>query len=361
MVNLGLLKPAFEKLYSAALVGSGWEDALEDVSRFGGSRGVVIMHNRNRRIVAAISNTAINEPLANYVAGKSPPNSRQTKVSHDFDPGFRIDQDDYDSGDMARDQYYQDYLRPLGLFWHANARLKTEGSDEVAVGFKRELKSGPYEEADKAALDLLLPHVRACARITECVFDAETRGLVRGLHRGGRPVLEFDAWGRVRQQHGNFDGTAGPLSVRSGRAVAAKPQAQNDLEKAIARATDHPQRSTALLLNDSAGNSHVFQIVPIFGQARDVFLSTSAVGVLISRTKRNRVTVERGYAMDLFGLTLREAQIVDGLCRGYSIRDIATELRVVPETVRFHLKSVFEKTGAHRQAEVVALFAQLIY
>src|SRR5205823_3560512 len=115
-------------------------------------RGVVIMHNRNRKLVAAVANSDIQAEVDAYLAGKAPQNSRQVKVSHDFDPGFRIDQDDYRARDISADAYYQEYLRPIGLGWHANARLQMEGTDEVAIGFKRDLDRGPYEDADKRVL-----------------------------------------------------------------------------------------------------------------------------------------------------------------------------------------------------------------
>jgi DNA-binding CsgD family transcriptional regulator len=65
-------------------------------------------------------------------------------------------------------------------------------------------------------------------------------------------------------------------------------------------------------------------------------------------------------ARELFRLTNREAQIAGLLFAGRSTGEIAAALAVVPETVRFHFRSIFEKTGARGRAEVVALLAQLV-
>jgi DNA-binding CsgD family transcriptional regulator len=355
------LQPSVEKLYDAALVGDGWSDALETLSRAGGSRGVMLMHNRNRKLLASITNAEIREPVAQYLAGDAPPNSRQTRVSftHDVKPGFVVDYDDYDVPEIARDPYYQEFLRPLGLGWHANARVKIAGGDEIAISFKRELKAGPYDEADKRTLNRLLPHLKVITRLAESVFDAETRGMVRALHQRGRPVLEFDAWGLVRRQHGSFDGSRGPLTVVGARVTAAEPTAQSQLDAAIFSAARFPRRPAPLLLNDRWGNRYVFQIIPILGRARDVFSSSSALGVLIGQPRRNSLIIDRDLAIALFGLSVREAQIVAQLCEGASTAEISISLRIVPETVRFHLKSIFEKTGVHRQTELVALLAPL--
>jgi DNA-binding CsgD family transcriptional regulator len=351
---------ACDRINDAALIGDGWPQALEALSRAAGSRGVMIMHNRNQRLVSFVSDESIREPIEYYLAGKAPPNARQTKIRHDTDPGFRVDYDDFQTSQIAFDPYYQDYLRPIGLHWHANARLKMEGVDEIAISFKRELKHGHYDVADKRMLDHILPRLRAAAHITECVFDAEARGMVRALHQRGRQVLEFDAWGRVRRQHGNFDGSEGPLAVIRMRAVTAEPRTQVDLDKAIEKAVRQPQRQSLVLLSDVTGKRYLFQIVPVLGRARDVFFATSAVGVLIGRPKLSSSAIDMNLASEMFRLTIREAQIVGFLCEGRSTVEIAAKLAVVPETVRFHLKSIFDKTDARSRVEVVALLAQLV-
>jgi DNA-binding CsgD family transcriptional regulator len=50
-----------------------------------------------------------------------------------------------------------------------------------------------------------------------------------------------------------------------------------------------------------------------------------------------------------------EERVADLLCRRMTPARIAAELGISVETVRCHLKQAFAKTGAHRQAELVAL------
>ncbi len=64
MTNVGTLQPGVEKLYDAALLGDGWSDALETLSRAGGSRGAMLMHNRDRKLLASLTNEDIREPVA---------------------------------------------------------------------------------------------------------------------------------------------------------------------------------------------------------------------------------------------------------------------------------------------------------
>ena len=55
----------------------------------------------------------------------------------------------------------------------------------------------------------------------------------------------------------------------------------------------------------------------------------------------------------LFNLTLTEARLVTSLVRGQSLDDYAKQSSVSINTVRTHLRRVFDKTGTHRQTELV--------
>ncbi|MCW6530220.1 LuxR C-terminal-related transcriptional regulator [Sphingomonas sp. MMSM20] len=57
----------------------------------------------------------------------------------------------------------------------------------------------------------------------------------------------------------------------------------------------------------------------------------------------------------LFGLTRAEAAVAALLAKGMSVDEAAGRLGVYVSTVRSHLRSIFSKTGAARQSELVHL------
>jgi DNA-binding CsgD family transcriptional regulator len=59
-----------------------------------------------------------------------------------------------------------------------------------------------------------------------------------------------------------------------------------------------------------------------------------------------------------FGLTTAEARLVLRLMMGDSLQCAANALGIKYETVRTHLKSIFQKTGTRRQAELVIVVIQ---
>ena len=59
------------------------------------------------------------------------------------------------------------------------------------------------------------------------------------------------------------------------------------------------------------------------------------------------------FLKDRFDLTPAEARLVARLMTGESLRSCAKALGIKYETLRSRLKSVFQKTKTHRQAELV--------
>jgi len=61
-----------------------------------------------------------------------------------------------------------------------------------------------------------------------------------------------------------------------------------------------------------------------------------------------------------FRLTEAEARLAAKLARGESLENVADQFGIGKETARSQLKSIFGKTGVHRQGELVALLARLL-
>ena len=56
------------------------------------------------------------------------------------------------------------------------------------------------------------------------------------------------------------------------------------------------------------------------------------------------------------GLTEREEQILSRLAKGYSNKEIASLLNVSLETVRTHLRHIYEKLHVHSRTEALARY-----
>src|SRR5260370_16036997 len=107
------------------------------------------------------------------MAGGVAPSPWRFYPDHVYGSGFRIDHDVWTDDEMRRDPYYQEFLRPRGVFFHAKARLCSEAGERVSLTLKRRFRLGPYEPADIAALDSLLPELHTAFQVARRVLAAE--------------------------------------------------------------------------------------------------------------------------------------------------------------------------------------------
>lgn len=361
MIDRGSIRAAVDDVVAAALLDEGWNAALTRFAHAAGARDAVLMRNTRHATVVGVATEEAAGTVADFIAGKAPPSSRYERVKADPNGGFRIDHDDYSDAELQHDPFYQEFLGPAGVFWHANAILLFGPDEMIELSLKRQATKSPYTRQNMAILDQALPELRAAARIAKTSLDAEVRGMERLLRNRGDVIVRLDGRGRVLggQPFGEAGGMP-PLRVIRRRLIAEGTAAQAGLDRAIGAALAPPGRVTLALLTGGDGRRYVMQIHPLTGRTRDVFHSAAALGVLIERdrapTRRKATPSELG---ELFGLTDREADVASLLTDGLEIASVAQELRISLETARTYLKYAFEKIGVTRQAELVALLARL--
>ena len=66
---------------------------------------------------------------------------------------------------------------------------------------------------------------------------------------------------------------------------------------------------------------------------------------------------ERDAVKRCYGLSDREAQVVDLVLRGYGNRDIALSLGIASTTAKKHLSSIFNKVGVDSRAQLISRLA----
>ncbi len=360
MIHAGALRTATDDIVAAALLGDGWEDALTRFADAADAGGASLMCNHGPRLAATLYTPSIEEPVRQFLAGRTPPLSRQVRARTGLQYRFRVDHDDFTAEALRVDAYYQEFLRTHGFFWHANATLAGEGPETIDLSLKRRLAAGPYAPADVAKLDAVLRDLRLMVRLTTGLFDARAGGVVELLRQRGEPVFELDAWGRVRRTHGGEPDGDCPVRVIGRRLTVADGAAQRALDRAVMAAARGSERIGAVNLPPDGAQRYAVQIIHLAGRARDIFMASAAVAVLLtSPTRPAHQRLERVLVRDAFQLTDRETDVAVLVGEGMSVERIAQTLGLQVATLRGYLKSVFEKTGTSRQAELAALLGRL--
>jgi DNA-binding CsgD family transcriptional regulator len=360
MLSIDGIHTGADDLVSAAILGEGWEAALERFAHAAAARDAVLMRNRGHGMLAAITSAEVAGPVAEFAAGLAPPNSRYLRMKP-FYSGFRIDHDDYSDADLARDPFYQEFLRPRGMFWHANTILAPGADEFVELSLKRRPEVGPFQVDDKALLNSVLPELHAAARIAKGILDAEARGMAWLLGRRGAPIIELDHKGRVLpgQAAGEGNPTC-PVRIMRQRLVATDRAEQPVVDRAVAAALSRTGQLGLAALTGADGRRYLLQVHPVPGRARDIFSSAAALVLLIERD-RAPATLRSDLAglRSAYGLTEQEMNVAALLAEGLDLNAIAARLGIRTSTARTYLKDALQKTGATRQAELVALVARI--
>jgi len=90
-----------------------------------------------------------------------------------------------------------------------------------------------------------------------------------------------------------------------------------------------------------------------------VFSTAPAAALVLIVDHEREAYLPPADLQDVYDLTPAEAEVAARVLRGHGLQYVADELRVTLSTVRVHLQHVFEKTGTHRQAELVRLLIEL--
>lgn len=155
----------------------------------------------------------------------------------------------------------------------------------------------------------------------------------------GRRLLFASQRGRAMLAEGRL------LREEAGRVVAALPADESCLDEALGEATRTLQ-SAPVRLGGRARPLSLGCVLPLGGEEAALVLATPG--------EEGR-PMAGGMAAAWFGLTPTEARLAGLLAQGRSLQEVGEQLRISLGTARTHLKSIFLKTGASRQSELVRL------
>ncbi len=361
---------AADRMLEAALLGDGWTAALSGFADVAGAHGAVLVGELTRPDdpwaevkMTIVPTPSIAQHIAEYLAGRIPPDPRISRVRPSRTGGFLTDFGSFSPEEIARDPYYVEYLRPLGLGWHACAFLADWSShDSLYLNLKRRYRDGHYEPYDILTIDGALPTLRTAVKIAHMRLDAQTRGYAQGLGAGGEAIFELDALGNATPVNDAAARLLGGDLVLEHRCLTARhADNRRRLERAIGAALARPAcTGFAVLVTGQAARRLVVRTVPVPGVARAAF--GAAIALVVVDTWRQPEAPSPHFVRALrqaFDLTRMEAHVASLVAAGVSPMRVAGILGIAEGTARNHLKSAMAKIGVNRQAELAALTAQL--
>ena len=214
------------------------------------------------------------------------------------------------------------------------------------------------------ALEKLEPHLKNCMDIRARLRQLETglHSLTAALDVLGHGIVLLDRHGGVAHcnaQAGTLLGQTCPLMVRNGRLRARKPRLDKRLQELIAQAlggelnagAKHAGTLSAAEEDEEAGLRVL--VCPAGSSVDDS--SAGIAGIVLLSQDAPLSLSKVAFLLRRFALTRSETRCAMLFASGCSIDEVGSQLHTTRNTVKAHLRSLFSKTGAKRQAALVAI------
>jgi DNA-binding CsgD family transcriptional regulator len=344
-----------DKVYEAAVIPELWQTVLDNVASRIGSFGGLLLLTADSQHTAWVGSSAMGPVYADFVeAGFAAKKTRARRAVAKNHAGFVRDNDLFTREEMDRDPAYA-YMRKRGIGWFAGTVVHAPTVDLVAFSWERWFNDGPFSAETIAALDPLRPHLARAALISgrlgleRASVAAETLGLI------GLPAAVISRSHRLLAANKLLEKLIPQVILDCPLRINLVDRRANALLKQSLLQQHYvggPVRSIPIAATVEQPAS-IVHVVPVRGAANDIFAAASCVLVITSVAHPEMASTQ--VVQGLFDLTPAEARIARGIATGKTVDELAHEACLAVGTVRQQLKSVFNKTGVSRQAELVGI------
>lgn len=263
---------------------------------------------------------------------------------------------------------YKRAIAPAGHEYVLVTVLHADTASALSLTLARPADAGDFESDDERLAAAIGPHLLSVLRLRHQFALARSSSLL--LDRFDRSVLLLSASGRVvggniraQQLLDKKDG----LLLSSGELKAMMPADTQRLRQAIletdraARGASLQPRATLRLPRAAAESDLIVRAAPVAPSVSTTFGVGELVTVaLFVHDPDEDAPVIEDMLSDAFGLSHAEAAVAARIWEGDSVAEAGGALSISPNTVKTHLKVVFEKTGVDRQAGLVRKIAMLL-
>jgi DNA-binding CsgD family transcriptional regulator len=353
-----------EKAFAEAAVDPAqWVNALEIAAIETGSFGALILPVSGGGPVPGLPYTDSMSRVAevyfrdNWFAR----DARYLGARHMQCHGVVDDLDIMDIDALRRHPYYQEFLAPLGLQWFAGVGMMA-GNDVWCLSIQRTMASGPFPPDQKRDLASLSARLSSSVALARALGHGRAAGALAAFELCGTAVVLLNSYGEVFRANQCAERLFGDdVKIVQKRLVSKSTVATAALDRALRDLVwrrDSSALAAPILLPRGQYRPLLACPVRLSNFASNMLSDCEFALVLIDSEKRSRPVEMQLQA--LFRLTSAEAKLAARIADGSALEVAASELGIAKETSRSQLKSVFRKTGTHRQAELVALLMPLI-
>jgi DNA-binding CsgD family transcriptional regulator len=267
----------------------------------------------------------------------------------------------FTAAEIDHDPTFTEFLRPRNFGWAVGPIVQSPSNDMLAFSIERRFADGPVEDHHIPRLNALRPHLARAALMSARLRLERAQGMAESLTVMGLPSAVLLGDGRVVATSPLFENIGGQVISRAfGRLSFADIGANALLSEAIA-SLNSPQyelgAKSIAVPSDGENEAFVVHLIPVRRSAHDIF--GSAMGILVVTPLGSTETLPEDLLNGLFDLSPAEVRAANGILQGKTVEELAVSFGLSRETIRSQVKSALAKTGTTRQADLVALLANV--
>ncbi|EJN13553.1 DNA-binding protein with HTH domain containing protein [Bradyrhizobium sp. YR681] len=273
-------------------------------------------------------------------------------------------------GIIQGNRYHREWAMPKGLFDAVGVALVREKTMIGNATFSQHESDGAIEETQVSGLRVLAPHIRRAVIISN-LFDMKTveaatfAATVETLTVGVVLADEHSQIVHTNAAAATMLAAGDPILARHGRIAVQSAATTSSLQAAIAQAAKDEaalgQKGIGIPIPRPSGDPLVIHVLPLRrGQTRSGLVQRAAAALFVTSAS-GPPQLPHDALVHLYDLTPAEIRIFELICEGQTRDAISSQLGVSVSTVKSHLIHVFEKTGCHRQVDLVRLAKSLTF
>jgi DNA-binding CsgD family transcriptional regulator len=356
-------------IYDAALDASLWPGIMEKLAGFiGGAAATLHIRNSLQKSATPFYHSGVNPHYTQLYFDKYVKLDPMSAAYFCLDVGDVISNSEVvPHSELVEMRFYKEWAQPQGFVDNIVTLLDRSATNIAVFAVIRHERHGLTDDGARERMRLIIPHMRRAVLIGNVIDLKATEAAALADTLDGIAPGMFLVDESARIVHANAAGQALLVSGEilravGGRLVAGDAQADQTLLDIFIAAgsgdTAIGTKGIAVSLSVRDGEPHVAHVLPLTsGARRRAGIAYAAVAAVFVHKAALATPSPPEAIAKTFDLTPGELRVLLAVVTVGGVPETAAELGIAETTVKFHLRRLFEKTGARRQAELVKLVA----
>jgi DNA-binding CsgD family transcriptional regulator len=269
--------------------------------------------------------------------------------------------------EFVETRFFKEWSAPQGVVDFVGAAIEKRGTSVAMFGVFRHETHGLVDDATRRRIRIILPHIRRAVAIGRAIDLKSTQAatFLTVFNSMSASMFLIDAGSRI--VHANSSGYAmlaaeNVLRADSGRIAPYDAKARQELREMFDASAKGDAalgvRGIAFPILARDGENYLAHLLPLTSGARgQTGSSFGAAAILLVQKASPAVPAIPEVIAKTYKLTPTELRILLAIAEIGGVSEVSEAFGVSETTIKFHLKNLFEKTGARRQADLVRLLS----